>query len=181
MFRPAPVYYDNWEVISPLSDQALSGRLRSALALGAAATLTWIANLAVFIPFGLARPLTVREVWWANGSAAGANVDVGVYDTAGNRLFSMGSTAQGAANATGVQSVALTDYTLSPGDYYMAIACSGTTNTLQGWSPLANNAAGLGVGQVALGSVTLTSTATIVPLTNAVLPFFGLNGSTVAP
>lgn len=143
-----------------------------------AASITWVANLAVFVPFGLAQPFLVKEVWWYNGSGAGNNIDVGVYDTAGNRLFSLGTTAQGSASAV-VTSTTLTDYTLGPGDYYMAFACDGTTNDVGGWAAVANVAAALGIGQMATAFV-LPDPATIVPLTNAVVPYFGLNGYTVA-
>jgi hypothetical protein len=60
----------------------------------------------------------------------------------------------------------------------MAYAAVGTTNVAGGFAPAANLAAGLGVGQMA-AAMALPNPATIVPLTNAVLPYFGLNGYTV--
>jgi hypothetical protein len=178
IYRAAPFQHPSIEVINPFSEEALGTRANKALALGTMASQTWIANLAVFVPFGLSQPFLVREVWWANGSTAGANIDVGVYDTAGNRQFSLGTTAQGAAS-TVITSSTLTDVTLAAGDYFMAFASSGTTGVINGWIPSAVNAAAFGVGEMAAAFV-LPNPATIVRLTNAVLPYFGLNGNTVA-
>lgn len=173
---PAAFFSQDVEIINPLSEQAVGSRT-SRSAFGSVASLTWSANLAVFVPFGISRPFLVREVWWANGSAAGNNIDVALYSTAGTRLASLGTTAQGTASSV-VTSSTWTDYTLAPGDYYMAFACNGTTNDVSGWAATANIAAALGIGQMAAAFV-LPSSATIVPLTNATVPYFGLNGYTV--
>jgi hypothetical protein len=178
MFRPASFKPLEVETINPVSEHALGSRAARAIAMPSAASITWVANLAVFIPFGVSQPFLVREVFWMNGSTAGTNIDVGLYDTAGNRLASLGSTAQGTASAV-VTSTTWTDYTLAPGDYYLAFATSGTTNVPGGWATTANIAAGLGIGQMAT-AFALPNPATIVPLTNAVVPYVGLNGYTVA-
>ena len=178
--NPAPILRTDLGSISVLSEESLGIRAARNISIGTPASQTWVANLAVFVPFGISYPFLVREVVWYNGSVGAANIDVGVYDPLGNRQFSLGSTAQSGTSVP-QQSSGMTDITLAPGDYYLAFSCSGTTNTVFGWAPTAPLAAALGVGQVALGSVTLTSTATIVPLTNALLPFVALNGYTVAP
>jgi hypothetical protein len=179
MFRPSQPAYFDVEVISPFCQQALGERtMRTFGSTISAASGTWTANLAVFIPFGIVKPFLVREVWWANGSTAGNNIDVGIYSTTGTRLASLGSTAQGSASAINT-STTWTDYTLAPGDYYMAFACDGTTNDVSFWVPgNAASAAGLGIGQQA-SAMALPSSATIVPLTNLMVPYFGLNGNTV--
>jgi hypothetical protein len=122
-FRPAPIRRLDSQVIHTLTEEALGSRTARTSNLGTANSLTWVANLAVFIPFGLSQPFLVREVFWMNGSAAGANIDVGIYDTAGNRLASLGTTAQGTAS-TLTNSAAFTDYTIAPGDYYLAFAAT---------------------------------------------------------
>jgi hypothetical protein len=177
-FRPAPIRRLDSQVIHTITEEALGSRTLRTNNWGGAVSTTWVANLAVFIPFGVSQPFLVREVFWFNGSAAGANIDVGIYDTAGNRLASLGTTAQSTAS-TVITSAAFTDYTIAPGDYFMAFACNGTTNTVGGWAPAANLAAAVGVGQMASAFV-LPNPATIVPLTNALVPYFGLNGYTVA-
>lgn len=178
IYRPAAAFYEDFEVISPIAQEALSGQCVRALGLTVPVSGTWTANLAIFVPFGVSRPFLVREVFWWNGSVGGNNVDVGIYDTAGNRLASLGSTAQGTGSQV-VTSSAFTDYTIAPGDYYMAFSCDGTTNDVSFWSPAAVNIAAWGVGEAALGSVTLPDPATIVQVTHPLLPYFGLNGNTV--
>lgn len=178
IYYPASFQRRDVEVLSPISEESLGPRGFRGMGLQSASSQTWVANLAVFVPFGISRPFLVREVWWFNGSAAGNNVDVGVYATDGTLLFSLGSTASG-ANSAVITSSGMTDYTLAAGDYYMAFACSGTTNDVGAWAPAANIAAGLGVGEMA-SAMALPSSATIVPLTNALLPYFGLNGNSVA-
>lgn len=176
-YRPAPYKRPGLEIISTVSEEALGARSLRQMGLVTSASITWVANLAVFVPFGVSQTFLVREVFWQNGSTAGSNIDVGIYDTAGTRLASLGSTAQGTASGI-VTSSTFTDYTLAPGDYFMAFAAVGTTNVGGGWAPAAAAAAAFGVGQMA-AAMALPSSATIVPLTNAVLPFFGLNGNTV--
>jgi hypothetical protein len=175
IYRQAPFFYSDHEVIAPGSGEAFD---TIAVTLNSPASGTWVANLAVFVPFGVSRPFLVREMWWFNGSTAGGNIDVGLYDTAGNRLASLGSTAQGAASSI-ITSSTFTDYTLAPGDYYMAFAASATTAAVGFYSAAANISAGFGVGQMTT-ALPLPNPATIVPLTNAMVPYFGLNGNTVA-
>ena len=92
------------------------------------------ANRAVYYPVVVPGTCAIRRVWWANGSSVSAsyNVDVGVYaDTGafrpGARLVSSGSTAQGTASQ--IQFVDVTDTSLGPGRYWIAIACSSTSST----------------------------------------------------
>lgn len=53
-------------------------------------------------------------------STQSGNLDLGIYDEAGNKIVSSGSTAVGVA---GPQFVNITDTTLTPGHYNMAMAC----------------------------------------------------------
>jgi hypothetical protein len=177
IYRAASFQRPSLQVINVVSDEAIGSAAFRALAVTAPVSSTWVANLAVFVPFGVCQPFTVTEVWWYNGATAGGNIDIGLYDTAGNRLASLGSTAQGTA-ANVVTSTTFTDYTLAPGDYYMAFAASATTGAIFAWAPTANIAAGFGIGQMAT-ALALPNPATIVPLTNALIPDFGLNGYSV--
>lgn len=179
-YSPAPILRPDLGQINVLSPEALDIRAARNISLGTPAAITWVANLAVFVPFSISSPFTVVEVWWYNGSGAGGNIDVGVYDTGGTKIFTLGTTAKGTVSVP-VMSSALTDVVLSPGDYYMAFATDNSTaSNAFGWAPAAPLAAGLGCGQMTTAFV-LPSSATIVPLTNALLPHFGLSGSTVAP
>lgn len=87
------------------------------------------ANRALFIPFALGKPATITRIFWFNGATVSGNVDCGVYDAAGTRLISSGSTAQ--AGTTAIQSVDVTDTLIGPGQYYLALAMDNVTGTIR--------------------------------------------------
>lgn len=92
------------------------------------------ANTAVAYPFYVWEPTTVYKMGWVNGSAAGGNTDVAIYNSAWSRLTSAGSTA-GSGNSV-PQWVNTADVNLDPGTlYYAAVNHSAVT---------ANQLAGLG-------------------------------------
>lgn len=96
------------------------------------------ANLAMYMPFALARPTLIVKLFCVNGATASGNVDMAIYDWAGTRLVSIGSTAQSGTNA--VQEFNITDTWLGPGKFYLAVAMDGTTGTLfRGQSTLQGN------------------------------------------
>src|SRR5690349_4226388 len=64
------------------------------------------ANFAIYLPFQLGRKRTATHMACRNGGTASGNLDMGIYDTSGNRLASTGSTAQAGTNT--IQTVALT-------------------------------------------------------------------------
>lgn len=92
------------------------------------ATVAWpAANLAIFIPFTIERFVTVYRMGWYNGTTVGTNnFDAGIFDrTCATLLVSTGSTLS--AGASQPQEVDVTDTTLPPGDYHLALSCNGTT------------------------------------------------------
>jgi hypothetical protein len=91
------------------------------------------ANCPVAYPFVVNEPMTVYQLGWQNGTAAGDNHDIGIYDTSWVRLVSAGSTA-GTGNSL-LQFVDVTDTLLVPGSYYIAYASDTTTaNRLSGYA-----------------------------------------------
>lgn len=110
----------------------MSGLARSAQAFTNPASMAWGgANTAAFIPFHLPFPYPVSRVFWCNGSAIVSNIEVGIYTSGGAKLWSSGSVAQ--AGASNLQFVTVTPtLLLSPGSYYIALTCSGTTNAILG-------------------------------------------------
>jgi hypothetical protein len=124
--------------VSPLSVPHLAGSLSPLNNLNPLAGLGFMAdptvanavypsaNYAIFSPVVVPQTVTVYQMAWGNGVPSG-NVDVGIYDIAGNRLVSSGSTA-GAGSST-TQAVDITDTVLNPGIYFFAIACDNTTAT----------------------------------------------------
>lgn len=82
-----------------------------------------VANLVMYYPFSIDRPLTVSKMGWQNGATVSASyhLDVGFYNEAGSKLVSTGSIAQGTLSTIQLAATTAT-YTLNgPGRYYYAI------------------------------------------------------------
>ena len=103
-----------------------------------------------------------------NGSTASGNIDVGIYDLGGAKLVSIGSTAQ--AGTSAYQVFDITDTTLYPGQYYMAVAMDGTTGTLVRWSPGAQECRNLAMQQMA-SAFPLPATATFASVASSYIPW----------
>ena len=145
-----------------------------ALLLSAQASAVYpTANLAIYLPFGLATIIKVTKLWWYNGATLSGNVDVGIYDSAGRRLISTGSTAQ-AGTASRIQAVDVTDTLIGPGDFYLAIAASATTVTLFRIA-LGNALFGKAFGILQQATAfPLPATATFATTAQTFVPEFGL-------
>lgn len=89
-------------------------------------------NLVLYIPFSPPRTEDVVRVGWVNGSTASANIQVGIYDAAGNRLVTSGTVAQSGTAA--VQTSTVAAVRISQGlRYYFGVAGeTATTVTFQG-------------------------------------------------
>jgi len=127
-----------------------------------------VANLAMFVPFTLSEMVVIKRMIVLITSATGGNIDVGLYDTNGNRLVSSGSTPLGAAGCAQFFNIA--DIQLNAGRYYMAEAADATTPYLgygvdRGWPSM------LGVREMA-AAFPLPATATFTD--NVARSFFPL-------
>jgi hypothetical protein len=100
------------------------------------------ANLAIFVPMPIASPFIATQMWVVNGATVSGNIDVGIYDIQGNRLVSIGSTAQ--AGTTSNQTFNITDTLLSPAVYYLAVALDNATGIVWHFAHPANNARMMG-------------------------------------
>lgn len=173
---PTVVDYSN-PVINCYSTNSIATGLNSTVSTFSSTGAWPSSNLAIFIPFRVATPYVAAQMFWWNGATVGTNgVDVGVYDSQGNRLVSSGSTTT--SGASGIQIVDVTDTLLQQGLYYMAMAMNGTTDVIQRSAATANNCAAMGV----LSQVTafaLPSTATMIRTTTAYIPLLGISSSTV--
>lgn len=93
------------------------------------------ANKALYLPFTVPWTIRVSNMEILNGTVVSGNIDLGIYDLAGNRLASNGGTAQ--SGISSVQSVAMSaTVTLPPGTYYMAFVMDNTTGRIfrsAGW------------------------------------------------
>jgi len=108
-----------WDVIVGPSKAAFSG------------SNAWTtANRAIYIPFYLETTVTAYQMAVENGATLGGNLDVGIYDVLGNRLVSIGTTAQ--AGISVIQKFDIADTVLTPGTYFMAMSTDSTTATYIG-------------------------------------------------
>jgi hypothetical protein len=161
-------------VISPNHIESLGPNVAGSNSSGSA---TWPANnLAIYVPFTLWEPFTVAHLAWINGAAVSGNVDMGIYDEAGTRLTSTGATAQSGTNA--IQTVGITDITLGPGLYYMAMSLSSAVGTIFRNAPTAYLSEMSGVYEEA-SAHPLPATATFAASAQTYIPAFCI--SSVSP
>lgn len=100
---------------------------------GVPADAAWpSANLAIYVPVAVQSRVVVKKLWYANGTVATGNYDIGLYDAAGVQLLGRGSTAK----TTTADEIVwdCTDTTIGPGIYYLALALSVATDTAFSWS-----------------------------------------------
>lgn len=182
--RPAALYKPGLLTIHPWSMQSIGIPLASSgFVTPASQNFVPAANTAIFIPFFVPEPFLVTKGFWGNGNPVAGNLDLGIYDAAGNRLVSSGSTLQ--ATVSVLQIVDLTDTVLARGYYYMALASdtSGATQKVQ---------AALVGSTPAYQAFGLLQQASAFPLPNpatfakyasgAFMPMFGIQGyRTVGP
>ena len=132
-----------------------------------------VANLALFVPFVLTKPVTVAKMFTYNGTVAAGNIDVGIYDISGTLIVSMGSVAQ--AGTSVIQSFDITDTQIGPGKFYMAIVENNVASTFfkHDANEGANRLRFTGMAQMA-AAFPLPATATLALLTANYVPVFGL-------
>ena len=147
------------------------------LAANAAGTVYPSANLAIYIPMWVMQPLVAVQMFAYSGATVGTNnIDVGIYDGAGNKLVSSGSTLT--ANASDLQVFNITDTLLGTGLHYLAVAMDGTTDTLFRINNSIPLLRGWGVRQQA-SAFALPATATFAVMAQNYLPTIGLTTRSV--
>ena len=114
------------------------GSLLAASIFGAAvapASSVWpLANEAMFVPFQIHDSVTAYQLAVMKGADIGDNLDIGIYDAAGVRRVSAGSTAQ-SAGLNALQVFDIPDTPLEPGRYYLAVVMDGITGQLRVSAP----------------------------------------------
>lgn len=163
----------------PMSLESMGQQLKAvAVSIQSNATGTWpTANLALFVPFQLYVPATFVQMAVLMGGTNGDNIDVGIFDSQGNRIVSSGSTAQGSTNV--VQTFDITDTTLAPGTYFLACACSGTTGAVSRYAPTGTGfCAGAGMLQTA-SAFALPASVTFASVAQEYVPFIVASTRTV--
>lgn len=136
------------------------------------------ANVAIFLPFGIADPMTVVKLWVLNGTAVAGNVDMGIFLPDGTMVVGKGSTAQ--AGISIQQELDITDTRLDPGRYYLGLTSdtSGATQKVFSWTiPVSGFGSACGVLQAAQGPALASVTfATFAQLN---IPYMGLSTRTL--
>lgn len=156
-------------------DVASHGPYRN-VAMGAA--FAWpTSNLAIYVPVVVESRIVIRKMWYSNWTTAVGNYDIGLYDAAGTRLLSRGSTAKISSSNQVIWDC--TDTTVGPGLYYLALVMSSASDQVLGATPSAPIATACGLLTEA-SALPLPATATFgLTQTLAVLPTIGLYTSTV--
>jgi hypothetical protein len=135
------------------------------------------ANRAIFYPFSVFKLIQVQNFFCINGSAVSGNFDIGVYDSAGTKIMSTGSTAQ--AGTTAIQAVSIAATNLPPGQYYMALAADNTTAAFYRMAVGATRYDQFyGLAQMAT-AFPLPATATFATIASDYIPLFGLSTRSV--
>jgi hypothetical protein len=130
------------------------------------------ANLAIFVPVRVPSRVVVVKLWFGSFTTGTGNVDMGVYDTSGVAVISATNAAKGTSDNEQVFDV--TDTTLGPGYYYVALSSDSGTDTFYRYSIAAPIPAALGI-MTQTSAYTLPATATMaVGQTLAFVPIMGM-------
>jgi hypothetical protein len=131
------------------------------------------ANLAIYVPFVIESEATFVKAFWLNGATAAGNVDVALYSNEGSKIVGLATpVAQGTINV--LQEADITDTTVGPGRYYIALSTSLSTATFFAKAPTVVGAlASFGYAQQTSAHA-LPATATMALSTTQFIPMFGL-------
>lgn len=138
----------------------------------AQASTAWgTANQVRFVPFYITSPIVVVKLLAHNGSTANGNSDIGIFDTAGNRIVAGANPTQ--AGTSQWQEFDITDTPLNPGMYYVGLKNSGTTGTYYATGSLHYGKL-LGVVSAAGAAGGLATSYTYAVLDAAVIPLVAM-------
>ncbi len=166
----------DWPAAAPLTGSLIhtahprggtTGGLVCSAHIASGATVWPAANRALYVPFEIYAPCAALQIGF-NVAVQSGNLDVGIYDVAGNRIVSSGSTGVAAA---GDQVVDIADTTLPAAAYFLAMSCDNTTASFLAITLVAPVLQSIGVQQQALGSVTLPNPATFANPAAGYIPF----------
>ena len=170
---PCTIHPYSWESMGPFIAHVQGTVLPSI------ASAVWpTANKAMYMPFWLAQPIIVVKLFCLNGAAVSGNVDMGIYDAAGTKIVSTGSTAQ--AGISVIQEFDIADTVVGPGLFYLAIALDNTTGTIYRGFFLSLPVASLAGMAHQLTAFPLPATATFAAVaTNTTIPICALTTRSV--
>lgn len=135
------------------------------------------ANKAFFIPVRISVSVIILKMLWFNGTTVGTNnVDVGIYDNQGNKIVSSGSILT--SGTSSFQEANITDTTIEPGLYYMAMAMDGTTDTVRRQTDAVPEGSFYGILEQA-SAFNLPANATFAAHSAAYIPYIGMTNKTL--
>lgn len=130
------------------------------------------ANLAIYVPLRIPSRVVVQALWFSSNTTGTGNVDMGLYDATGAAVISATAAAKTASASEQVFNV--TDTTVGPGLYYIALASNSGTDTFYRWTLTAPLALAYGV-LYETSAYPLPATATwTTSQTQTLCPFMGL-------
>lgn len=132
-------------------------------------------NLALYVPIVIRIPTPLTGFYWLMNTTA--NVDVGLYSSAGTRLVSAGSTAGSGVDT--YQEFDVADMIVGPGRYYIGTACDNGAGQVGGVSLAAIYLRMMGVKQEA-SAFPLPATATFATPAGTLLPSAGFKSVSTA-
>ncbi len=160
--------------ITLYSPESLSSKLVTGNALSSSsATISTAyptASLAMFYPFSVVAKSIYSRAFVFNGTVVSGNIEVGIYDAKGRKVTSI-SAAQ--AGTSQLQILDITDFTLYPGLFFLALVMDNTTGTIMcSNAPSAAHLGFAGAFQMA-AAYPLPNAATFALPTTSLLPYFG--------
>lgn len=140
-----------------------------------ATNTTWpSANRIYYMPVRIPEDCTVKRVFWTNSTSPSGNLNLGLYDKTGAKLWETGSTAMTGSNQA--QFVDISDEAVTAGFYYIALQHSATANIVRVLSSGGPHVfAAAGVMQESAGGFALPSTATYERIATDFIPVCGLD------
>lgn len=140
-------------------------------------SLTWVSNLALYMPIHIPFTFTVKRAFWINGSTTGGNAQFGIYTPSGSQIYATPATVTTGGSSPQFVTPA-TPFQLSPGRYLFAMMFTGSTTAAYGSvNATADSLRLAGVTQEATGG-TLPSTATFATASNALITWCGVTSTT---
>lgn len=173
---PSPAVITPMSRVSPVAE--IFGRIADGIGLPATGTSPWsdAADTVLAFPFILEAPQTrIYKGFWLNGSNAGGNSDIAIYDESYNLLTSAGSIAGSGNDAPQIVTLGISPIILPPGVYYAGMSHSATTtNQVCRWSGYMSIWQLGGCWKFSDNPPISSATATPADLTNNGFPVFGL-------
>ncbi|MEO6604357.1 MAG: hypothetical protein ABIN55_01965 [Aeromicrobium sp.] len=145
---------------------------------GTLASSALATDRAVYVPINIPRPLVAKRMWYVVGATGGTNtIQLGIYTESGSQIVATTATTVG--TAANLVHLDITDTTLTPGSYYLAVVLNGTTATILRWG-LQTTPLGRLVVLHQAAARPLPATATFAASNDNIVPYIGIT-TTASP